>query len=66
MNIIINGQTKEVEDASSLKNVVELFCKNPSHVIAEVNGNIAKSDTWNDASIKEGDKIELVTFVGGG
>lgn len=35
-------------------------------LVAELNFKIIKQAEWNDTLIKEGDTIELLSFVGGG
>ena len=66
MNITLNGQTKEINASQSLKDVVRRFCPNTTPVIAEVNGAIVKNPQWDTVTVKEGDSIALVNFVGGG
>ena len=66
MTIIINGRVKEFKEALNLKAVIEQLCKNPQHIIAEVNGLVIKNDRWSNCHVKEGDTLELVNFVGGG
>ena len=69
MKITINGQTKELPAAASLKDVISQFCKDErssNRVISELNGSIIKCNQWQDTPVKDGDTIELVSFVGGG
>ena len=66
MQITINGQPKNFNSPTQLSDVIAQFCKNTSRVIAELNGDIVKKTSWNTTSIKDGDNIELVNFVGGG
>ena len=66
MKIILNGQKKDITQSTNLKNLIELFCKNTNHVIAELNGTIVKNHEWQAKVLKEGDALELVNFVGGG
>lgn len=66
MQITLNGKVKNFEETLSLKSIILQFCRDTEHVIAEVNGQIVKSQKWNEQSIKNGDKIELINFVGGG
>lgn len=66
MKITINGTQKEYSNPVPLAELVSTYCKNPRHVIAEVNGEIIKSSQWTQKSIADGDTIELVSFVGGG
>lgn len=66
MKITLNGQTKEFSAALNLKTIIEQFCKDTRHVIAEVNGDIIKHPSWGEKTLSDGDAIELVNFVGGG
>ena len=66
MKIILNGQKKDIAKPTNLKNLIEQFCKNTNHVIAELNGTIVKNHEWQAKMLKEGDALELVNFVGGG
>lgn len=66
MKIILNGQTRELDDVVHLHHIVEKFRKDTRPVIAEWNGQIIKSPQWPGIKIKDGDIIELVNFVGGG
>ena len=66
MKIIVNGQARDLPPGETLNILVKRFCKEPAHVIAEVNGAIIDREIWEKASLRDGDKLELVTFVGGG
>ena len=66
MKIILNGNQKELTRQATLASLVSGFCKNPRFVIAELNGVIVKKDTWDGCTLKDGDSLELVNFVGGG
>lgn len=66
MKIILNGQRKELNRCLDLKSLIEQFCRNTKHVVAEVNGNIIKRQSWENTALGEGDRIELVNLVGGG
>lgn len=66
MKIIINGQQKEFTGPDNLNAVIGSVCPDAGKVIAEVNGDIIKKDLWAARPIREGDRIELVSFVGGG
>ena len=65
MQITINGQLKQMT-AANIHETVALLCKNPQHVLAELNGSIIAKENWSTTVLKDGDTIELVTFVGGG
>ena len=66
MVIVLNGRQKDIAKEASLRNVVEQFCKNSAHVIAELNGQVIKNQEWNQKILNDGDTLELVNFVGGG
>jgi len=66
MEIIVNGQQKELDSCAYLNEIISQFCVDCKKVIAEVNGEIIKNPQWSKTSIKDGDIIELVSFVGGG
>jgi len=66
MNILINGQPKDIAPGTSLKAMVGQFARKPELVIAELNGAIIDRAAWDRTQFKTGDRVELVAFVGGG
>jgi len=66
MKITLNGTEKIFGDLANLKQLIDEVCKENPHVVAEINGEIIKSARWPEASLHEGDTVELVTFMGGG
>ncbi len=66
MNIILNGQPKDIAPASCLGSLIEHLARKPELVIAELNGTIIDRSAWDRTQFKTGDKVELITFVGGG
>ena len=66
MKININGKEKEFNGDSSLNQIIHETCCNSNRVIAELNGAIIKQPLWEKISLKDGDTLELVNFVGGG
>ena len=66
MNITVNGQQHSIENESSLEGIIRGLVKDCARVIAEHNGAIVKKDNWAATPVRDGDKIELVSFVGGG
>jgi len=65
MNITVNGQPREVAEGTTLRALVEQSKLMPEKVAIELNRRLAKSDKY-DLPLKDGDEIEIVTFVGGG
>lgn len=65
ITLIVNGQSKEVSDGTTLRALVEQFNLTPEKVAIELNRRLVKSDKYETA-LKSGDEVEIVTFVGGG
>ena len=66
MNITINGLSQQLTSSQNLSDIVTTFCKQPKHVITELNGTIIAPDQWAKTNLQDGDTLEIVTFVGGG
>lgn len=66
MHLTINGQNKNIDGASTVEALVAHFCSNSRAIITELNGTIIPKTDWQKTSLKDGDTVELVSFVGGG
>lgn len=65
MKLHINGETYHLE-VSTMADVIEHFQLQKGLVATELDGTIIDRSQWNETVLKEGMKIELVQFVGGG
>lgn len=65
MKLIINAKNENIE-ANNLAELVELKKLPHLGLVIEYNGSIIKSDEWEITSLKDGDIVELLNFVGGG
>ncbi|MBV8674262.1 MAG: sulfur carrier protein ThiS [Acidobacteriaceae bacterium] len=69
MHIVINGQGREIAELSASATVADLVAVltlKGDRVAIEHNGAIVTRDGWAVAAIHEGDRFEIVHFVGGG
>ena len=66
VKIILNGKEKNIAAPVNLESLIGQSCRDPQHVIAELNGAIVKNNQWQRQILKDGDTLELVNFVGGG
>ncbi len=68
MELIINGQTREIAiaDGSGLAQLVEALGLKGDRIAVEQNGSIVPRAEWPSSSLRAGDRIEMVHFVGGG
>ena len=65
MRIQINGEPREVE-ASTILALVEALNLDPRKVAVERNLEIVPRSLHATTALSDGDRIELVQFVGGG
>ncbi len=66
MQLIINGDIKIIEDNISLYQIIEDLSIQDKVMAAAINMDIVKKDDWTSFIPKDGDKLELLEFVGGG
>ena len=69
MQIIVNGKEKNINlknEKALLSSTLELLGYKPSSIVVEVNNLIINSKKWNNEILKEGDRLEIVSIVGGG
>ena len=69
MNLQINGEAHAVTDAKAgftLAALIESLNMKPDRVAVELNREIVPRDRWPQTPLKEGDRLEIVHFVGGG
>ena len=63
---LLNGNTYYVKESINLFDLINYFNYNNSLFVLEYNNNICNKKNWKDIYIKDQDKIEIVTIVGGG
>lgn len=69
MQLVLNGHVKEFSELSSSATVADLLANlalKGDRVALERNGEIVPRAAWANTPLAEGDKIEVVHFVGGG
>jgi thiamine biosynthesis protein ThiS len=66
MKIHINGEEKEITDGLSIAGLLDELEIRPARVVVELNRTIISREAQKSASLKEGDVLEIVHFVGGG
>lgn len=65
MKLQINGQEKEIS-ASTVADLVDQLGLKGDRVAIELNRDIVPRAKWAETPLHEGDKLEMVHFVGGG
>ena len=66
MKLIINGEDREFDPISTLSDLLVQLGMKPDRVAVELNRELAPRDRWTIIPLKDGDKLEIVHFVGGG
>jgi thiamine biosynthesis protein ThiS len=66
VKVIVNGDETLIDDDASVSDVIKLLGLNSGRVAVEINRRILKRSDWNSTQLAEGDKVEIVHFVGGG
>ena len=65
-NFYLNGQEYLTQDDITLFELLTYFNYNFSLLVLEYNNLICNKNAWGNIFIKNNDKIEIVTIVGGG
>ena len=66
MQIHVNGQTRELAENTSVLELLEQLDLRPRRVAVERNKKIVRRASFAEAVLGEGDRVEIVTLVGGG
>jgi sulfur carrier protein len=69
MEIVLNGQPREVDldpHAATLDALIAALGIKADRIAVERNGEIARRSEWATTPVQNGDRLEIVQFVGGG
>jgi sulfur carrier protein len=66
MNLQINGESRSFPDGLTVAALVAQLGMKTDRVAVELNLEIVPRSDWEATHLKEGDKLEIVHFVGGG
>jgi len=66
MRIVVNGQDKTLDCEITVGALVASHRFNPKHVAVEVNEALVPRRLYESTPLGEGDRVEIVTLVGGG
>lgn len=64
--LIINGETHEFDSPLSVLGLIEKLGFPPTKIAIERNLEIVPRSAYADTMLNEGDRLEIVNFVGGG
>ncbi|MDE5591545.1 MAG: sulfur carrier protein ThiS [Helicobacter sp.] len=65
MQVRLNGESISTQ-ATSLLHLLKEYQIDTKSIAVAINLEVIKQDKWDSYSLKEGDNIECLTFLGGG
>ena len=65
MTVKVNGEARDLPAGETIRALVSRYKLTPDKVAVELNRRLLRSEKY-DTPLKEGDEVEIVTFVGGG
>lgn len=66
MRIVVNSEERELQDGLTVLGLLESLRLRPEATVVERNLDIVDRQAYPTTRLEEGDKLELVRFVGGG
>jgi len=66
MRLVINGKEQTFPDLLTLTQLVEQLGMKGDRVAVELNREVISRPQWPETQLKDGDRLEVVHFVGGG
>ena len=66
MEIIVNGVKEKIEERATIFSLIKNKDIDSKKVVVEHNYKIIPEDIWEKVELAHNDKLEIVSFVGGG
>jgi thiamine biosynthesis protein ThiS len=66
VTVFVNSKPQPLQDGANIAALLELLGMLQRRVAVEVNTELVTKNEWPQFKLKEGDRVEIVSFVGGG
>lgn len=66
IKFFLNGEQYYISNELTISKLMEYFNYNRSLLVLEYNNLICNKENWSEILLRNNDKIEIVTIVGGG
>ncbi len=66
MRVLVNGQRETLEEGITVTGLLDKLGVRVEIVAVELNGEVLARSEFNSRPLSEDDRVEIVTFVGGG
>jgi thiamine biosynthesis protein ThiS len=64
--VTVNGKPHDIAAEATLASLIQSLGHDPGRVFAEVNGSVVLPAEYECHALHDGDRVELLAFVGGG
>ena len=66
ITVYLNGETRQVTAETALAELLDQLSLPHQRIAIELNKTVIRRADWPNTTVNEGDRIEVVHFVGGG
>ena len=66
LSIVVNGEPRRLSAPATLADLLQTLRLDPRTVVVELNRQIVRRPVLEATALQDGDRVELVHFVGGG
>ncbi|HSM35577.1 MAG TPA: sulfur carrier protein ThiS [Longimicrobiales bacterium] len=66
ITVVVNGSPRELPGGRTVAGILDVLDLHPGLVVVERNGDILRRAAYAEVPVQDGDRLELVHFVGGG
>ena len=66
LNITLNGESRSLDDALTVRGLLQNLGLDPAKIAVERNLQIVPRSTYDQVAVSDGDRFEIVHFIGGG
>jgi sulfur carrier protein len=66
MLITVNAERREVPEGTTVQGLLAVLKIQPQRVAVELNEEIVRKNTYAETVLREGDSLEVVSFMQGG
>jgi thiamine biosynthesis protein ThiS len=66
LRVYINGESREISGPTSLAELIVQLELPAARIAVELNRSVVRRGDWSGTPVHDGDRIEIVHFVGGG
>lgn len=66
MQVVVNGESENLEDAITIRQLIELKGLADKRIALEVNEEIISKSRHDEVRLQPGDRVEIISAIGGG